>query len=339
MAKLCDKLGTFFISKWDKLKEEDWKYLQEVEEICYELHSYAMMEVQVDCTKTSRTIFIRFICKEFVSSTEFKVLQINDNPSRVDKIDGMKRVSRLKKDFTENGKKCLKRLEEQVKLRFENLATDDYTPIFFDPITKNFAKKIIGENLYDSVEKAAKKFHRELYTSIQESMHVAVVNTEENEADEQEGLEMDSDEDRFDICLDEQMIQDTTHHRLENFDVEADRIFSQWCSTKIDYKSFLYENVDPHKANLKRLKGLLRDVDIFRYFREKGQMQFPSIALGARILLAKMDNSGFTERMFSAGSNAMSKKQTRMNFDLLEKRVLLYQNKNYIKGSCQRNIE
>ena len=121
-------------------------------------------------------------------------------------------------------------------------------------------------------------------------------------------------------------------------DFSSDAIFSQWCSTKIDYKSFLYENVGSHKANLKRLKGLLRDVDIFRYFREKGQMQFPSIALGARILLAKMDNSGFTERMFSAGSNAMSKKQTRMNFDLLEKRVLLYQNKNYIKGSYQRNI-
>ena len=104
------------------------------------------------------------------------------------------------------------------------------------------------------------------------------------------------------------MTQDTIHYGLENYDVEADAIFSQWCSTKIDYKSFLYENVGSHKANLKRLKGLLRDVDIFRYFREKGQMQFPSIALGARILLAKMDNSGFTERMFSAGSNAMSKK-------------------------------
>ena len=76
LAKLCDKLGTVLKSKWDKLKEEDWKYLQEVEEICYELHSYAMMEVQVDCTKASRTIFIRFICKEFVSSIKFKVLQI-----------------------------------------------------------------------------------------------------------------------------------------------------------------------------------------------------------------------------------------------------------------------
>ena len=90
LAKLCDKLGTVFKSKWDKLKEEDWRYLQEVEGICYELHSFAMMEAQVDCTTASRTIFLRFICKEIVSSTEFIVLQINDNPSRVDKIDGMK---------------------------------------------------------------------------------------------------------------------------------------------------------------------------------------------------------------------------------------------------------
>ena len=155
---------------------------------------------------------------------------------------------------------------------------------------KEFHKKIVGENQYDSVEDAAKKFHRELYTSMHEPMHVAVVNTEENEAGEQEVLEIDSDGDRFDICLNEQMAQDTTHYGVENYDVEADAIFSQLCSTKIDYKSFLYENVDPHKANLKRLKGLLRDLDIFRYFREKGQMQFPFIALGAQILLTKMDN-------------------------------------------------
>ena len=152
LAKLCDKLGTVFKSKWDELKEEDWRYLQEVEGICYELHSYAMMEAQVDCTTASRKIFLPFICKEFVSSTEFRVLQINGNTSRVDKVDGMKRVSRLKTDFTENGKKCLKRLEEQVKLRFGNFSTDDCAPIFFDPITKNFAKTIIGENLYDSVD-------------------------------------------------------------------------------------------------------------------------------------------------------------------------------------------
>ena len=40
------------------------------------------------------------------------------------------------------------------------------------------------------------------------SKSVVVVDTEENEADEQEELlEIDSDEDCFDICLDEEMIQ------------------------------------------------------------------------------------------------------------------------------------
>ena len=61
---------------------------------------------------------------------------------RAIKIYAMKQVSRLKTDFTENGKKCLKRLEEQVKLRFENLTKDDCTPIFFNSITKNFTKKL-----------------------------------------------------------------------------------------------------------------------------------------------------------------------------------------------------
>ena len=77
-------------------------------------------------------------------------------------------------------------------------------PIFFDPITKNFAEKTIGDAIYDSTEEAAKSFHRELYSSIQKSTSVAMVDTEENEADEQEEvLEVVLDEDRFDICLDE----------------------------------------------------------------------------------------------------------------------------------------
>ena len=63
---------------------------------------------------------------------------------------------------------------------------------------------------------------------MQKSTSVAVVDTEENEVDEQEEvLGIDSDEGLFDISLDQQMIQDTTQIELESYEVEVDAIFSQ----------------------------------------------------------------------------------------------------------------
>ena len=81
------------------------------------------------------------------------------------------------------------------------------------------------------------------------------------------------------------------------------------------------------------MKWRVEHMDPMKYFRETGKHSHPSVALMARIHLAKMDNSGFTERMFSAGSGAMGKKQTRMAFDQLEKRTLLYHNRDLMTVS------
>ena len=88
----------------------------------------------------------------------------------------------------------------------------------------------------------------------------------------------------------------------------------------------LKKNVD-----VRSIKSLMKSVDVLKYFKKSGLFQFPSVAVLARIVLAKLDNSGYTERMFSAGSNAMSKKQTKMCFENLEKRVVLHHNRDYMR--------
>ena len=51
----------------------------------------------------------------------------------------------------------------------------------------------------------------------------------------------------------------------------------------------------------------------------------------ARIQFSRMENSGFRERIFSMGGNAMTKMQASMDFDQLEQRVLLSQTQELIE--------
>ncbi|KAE9010789.1 hypothetical protein PR002_g15261 [Phytophthora rubi] len=50
------------------------------------------------------------------------------------------------------------------------------------------------------------------------------------------------------------------------------------------------------------LLGLYKHIDVLKWFRDEGEIQFPSIALLARIHLGKISSSAFQERVFSTGS-------------------------------------
>ena len=68
-----------------------------------------------------------------------------------------------------------------------------------------------------------------------------------------------------------------------------------------------------------------------KYFRMKGQEDYPAVFLLARIQFSRLDNGGFQERMFSTSGNAMSNNQGSMEFDRLEKRTLRVHNKDLIR--------
>ena len=72
--------------------------------------------------------------------------------------------------------------------------------------------------------------------------------------------------------------------------------------------------------------------DSLRYMREVERSDFKSIYLMVRQHLSKFDNSGFQERIFSIAGNAQKKNQSKMDFDLVERRTLLCTNKQYIKN-------
>ena len=74
----------------------------------------------------------------------------------------------------------------------------------------------------------------------------------------------------------------------------ADAVFTDWLGRKIDYKEFLIDEVDEKIVDVRSIKSLIKSVDILKYFKKSGQFQFPSVAVLARIVLAILDNSGYT---------------------------------------------
>ena len=57
LLKLSEK-NQVFKSKWNEITQELWTFLQEIQAVCYELSSYALMEAQVDCMTASQKLFL-----------------------------------------------------------------------------------------------------------------------------------------------------------------------------------------------------------------------------------------------------------------------------------------
>ena len=149
------------------------------------------------------------------------------------------------------------------------------------------------------------------------------MNGSQNEQEEEkESSTGDNVADPFHMDMDEDNEEDQEDNR------KADIIVDNWMRVcrKVDWRHYGKSgtSIDSKKPTLFEK---ICSCDILRWFRETGGAQFPSIAVLARVELAKMDNSGYQERVFSSASGAMANNQAKMAFDVLEKRTLLYHNR------------
>ena len=162
-------------------------------------------------------------------------------------------------------------------------------------------------------------------------MDETMTNVDNNDDDDNNNLHL-SMWSVLDISLGNETTNDQDSDE-DNLESSADKVFELWIKEEMNYNDFIKNDGEKRPTKLNsNLEKCLMHFDVETYFKKVGCVKFPSIALGMRILMAKMDNSGYTERMFSTGSNAMSSKQTKMNFDLLEKRVLLSHNKKFMEN-------
>jgi hypothetical protein len=78
--------------------------------------------------------------------------------------------------------------------------------------------------------------------------------------------------------------------------------------------------------------------DILLWYKRVDKQKYPSIALLARTQLGQMGIQGYQERLFSSANAAVTNKQGRVAFDVLEKRTLLFHNSSVMESIDQNNL-
>lgn len=317
---------------WESLSDDDWKSIVEMEAVSSKLAKYAVAEAQMDCFTSAVVIFYRFVCEQFLKRNNFYGLPL-ERFQKGTILRDIKRIHIPVEDFTANGSWCLDRLRAQMSLRFDSISASEAFQLFLDPWTcfdgaANFLIK--DEATYRMAMKTFKEKHREVYHRIiisQKRDEVAEAETQNpNACDADDNVSILSDD--FDLIITPTQSSMATEADLES---QADLIVDQWMKSTVEWKSFIKADLKPEKCTFNSLFGRICNVDAMRWFREQGQYLFPSISLLARIHLAKMDSSGFQERVFSSATGAMNSHQTCMSFNLHELRTLLFQNQEFIQ--------
>ena len=81
--------------------------------------------------------------------------------------------------------------------------------------------------------------------------------------------------------------------------------------------------------------GRITNADSLKWFREIGSSKYKVISILARQIFGQFPSSGFQERTFTSAGGAMTQNQSRMSFEQLEQRTVLYQNREFMRQFSQ----
>ena len=94
-------------------------------------------------------------------------------------------------EFTDIGKKCLKRLQLQIELRLPAPNPNDCLSVLIDPATKNFANLLLGADLFLKTRTLLKRKHQDAYMASENNQGLAQANVEQDQDKNTEGQVLD----------------------------------------------------------------------------------------------------------------------------------------------------
>ena len=324
--KKKDKFGL----AWESLTPDHWQLVAEIEAMMRPIAKYSMGASQRTGCPASEIIVWRKIALGVVDAPSFKCLPRRRwDADTTGMLMDTHRVELSCTSLSAMGTQCLKRLKEEVRVRFEDRSNDpeELVVILLDPRTAPFLHKLVLSNgVADEVKECLVSCVRETMFDMaahsSDEGREATELTQTQEGDEEEkGMDVHG-QDPFNFFL---PTSATPKSLL------AEGIVDQWlayCAT-IDWHTFQNVSGGTQLSPKIGLMDLIQFVDPFKWFRRNKGM-FPQISLLAREYFAKMDSSAIQERMFSAAQAAMSKQQTRMDPEHHEKRTVLHENRDFL---------
>ena len=120
-------------------------------------------------------------------------------------------------------------------------------------------------------------------------------------------------------------------------DAAADKILEEYLGMVPRYKNYSFSDIGrerlPDEAGEEvDILDLIAYFDGMKWLKDEVLEKYPSVIMLVRVYLSRMDNGGFQERVFSTAAHVQGENQCRMDFDMLEMRTLLCQNRDLIRA-------
>ena len=226
--------------------------------------------------------------------------------------------------------------------RFPCLEPEEYIATFLDPVTKPYAQSLLQDEsdteLYTKTKLLLKKIHRQSYHAILTKTGPPTDNGDAN-ADSMLEVPMPPPiaRKRSEFSMTTEYNPKAEQELEESEDDIADKILEDYLVMVPRYKNYSLSDIGEKRL----LDESGEDVDILdliayfdgmKWLRDEVLSKYPSIIMLIRVYLSRMDNGGFQERVFSTAAHIQGENQCRMDFDMLEMRTLLCQNKDLIRA-------
>ena len=198
VLEIMSERDKVFEKIWTALSPEDWDTIQELEAICYKIARHALTNAQTDDFCSSMKSYYRHKITQDLSASKFFVMKMT-KPTCNQTLDSWQRVERKVEDFSENGKKCIARLQEQVKIRLNQEDPEELASVLLDPTTKSSARSLLGKIMYKKTVKVLKKEHQKLYNKMTPKDVVEVEDLETGDKNAVAEKDVDEDDDEVEV--------------------------------------------------------------------------------------------------------------------------------------------
>jgi len=220
---------------------------------------------------------------------------------------------------------CLDRLRHQVADRITEPSAIQIKAIALDPRVK-FATLREYRDKQQKVVLELKTEHQEIYVKMHQSTDQPSVAHSQVAAagvQESQGFSLQHADDVV-FAPRPRQNYDSSALTQDYLIAKADEIWEAWVSYAVSWEHFTAADVLlAGRTDAYDIWKLYKSANVLQWYAKEGAQSFPSVAVLARVYLAKPMSNAFQERFFSTAGYVLSNKRTSLDPDRAEKLQLL----------------
>ncbi|KUF86941.1 hypothetical protein AM587_10004573 [Phytophthora nicotianae] len=282
----------------------------EMEAVTHCIANIALVEAQSENLVSSYMVVFRRLTENKLKSFKFDAMAIEAPRAKDASESSHRRVVRTLDQFSEAGKTCLRRTLLQLQARLPKVTREVIACVLLDPRTKSSAKKIaVVGDIPRKEEKAIYKDGIDFLRAEHRTVFAGMVNAEKISLSQQSSqssqLSQDSVspfsspasngwDDEDELLLGAPIRARKTREEMKETEINAraDAVMKDWLDLESEWLEIAqHQNPDIPKEELSKkmsiesqngmcwaLLGLYKHIGVLKWFRDEGDLRFPSIS-------------------------------------------------------------